>query len=182
MPTTINADTVTGGAVVTGDASGQLALQAAGNTALTINSSRAIGFGASPSYGTAGQVLTSNGSTGAPTWTNISGVLVTPTLSGVTSANMLTTITITISNYNPGYAYIIAVTAGTYTQSTSTISWTLPSVGSNTLNYMYVQASSGGNTSAIATQTVNVLTTLVADSPFTVTDFSVNSFNNGWTI
>lgn len=68
MATTINADTVVGGAIVTGDASGVLALQAAGNTGLTLNSSRAVGVGASPSYGTAGQVLTSQGSGSAPTW------------------------------------------------------------------------------------------------------------------
>jgi hypothetical protein len=37
MTTTINADTVTGGAIVTGDASGVLALQAAGVTKLTVN-------------------------------------------------------------------------------------------------------------------------------------------------
>ena len=35
MTTTINADTIVGGAVVTADASGQLALQSAGTTALT---------------------------------------------------------------------------------------------------------------------------------------------------
>jgi hypothetical protein len=35
MTTTINADTSTGGAIITGDASGELALQSAGTTALT---------------------------------------------------------------------------------------------------------------------------------------------------
>jgi len=39
MTTTINADTVTGGAIVTGDASGQLALQGAGVTQLTVTNS-----------------------------------------------------------------------------------------------------------------------------------------------
>ena len=68
MTTTINADTVTGGAIVTGDASGILGLQAGGNTGLTLNSSRAIGVGATPSFGTAGQLLTSAGSGAAPTW------------------------------------------------------------------------------------------------------------------
>lgn len=69
MATTINADTIVGGAIVTGDASGVLELQASGNRALTLNSSRAIGVGASPTYGSAGQVLTSQGSAAAPTWT-----------------------------------------------------------------------------------------------------------------
>jgi len=38
MTTTINADTSTGGAIITGDASGSLALQSAGTTALTATS------------------------------------------------------------------------------------------------------------------------------------------------
>lgn len=38
MPVTINADTSTGGAVVTADASGVLALQGAGNTGISISS------------------------------------------------------------------------------------------------------------------------------------------------
>lgn len=75
MATILNADTVTGGAIVTGDASGVLELQASGNRALSLNSSRAIGVGATPNFGTAGQVLTSQGSGAAPTWS-------TPSASG----------------------------------------------------------------------------------------------------
>lgn len=69
MPTTINADTVSGGAIVTGDGSGVLALQAGGNTGLTLNASQAVGVGSSPSFGTSGQLLQSNGSAAAPSWT-----------------------------------------------------------------------------------------------------------------
>jgi hypothetical protein len=68
MTTIINADNTLGGAIITGDNSGILELQAAGNTGVTLNSSRAIGVGASPSFGTSGQVLTSQGSASAPTW------------------------------------------------------------------------------------------------------------------
>lgn len=68
MTTKLNADTVVGGAVVTGDASGILELQASGNTALTINASRALGIGGSADYGTNGQILTSSGSAAAPAW------------------------------------------------------------------------------------------------------------------
>ena len=73
MTTTINADTATGGAIITGDASGQLALQAAGVTGLTLNSSSAIGVGSSPSFGSANQVLQSNGSAAAPSWVAAGG-------------------------------------------------------------------------------------------------------------
>ena len=72
MPTTINADVTFGGYIVTADASGTLALQASGNTALTVNPQRAIGVGQTPSFGTAGQVLTSQGSAAAPTWVSAS--------------------------------------------------------------------------------------------------------------
>jgi len=71
MPVTINADTATGAAVVTADASGVLALQAAGNTGLTLNTSLALGVGSGNSTGTTGQVLTSAGSGAAPTWGDI---------------------------------------------------------------------------------------------------------------
>ena len=76
MTTLINADTVVGGAVITGDASGLLGLQAGGNTGLTLNSSRAVGVGSTPSFGTSGQVLTSAGSAAAPTWSAVPGASV----------------------------------------------------------------------------------------------------------
>jgi hypothetical protein len=95
MTTNINADTSTGGAIITGDASGVLALQAAGTTQVTINTSGVTlanplpvasggtGGSATPtaggvvygtgtaqavtSAGTAGYLLQSNGAS-APTW------------------------------------------------------------------------------------------------------------------
>ena len=61
MPVTINADTVTGAAVVTADASGVLALQGAGNTGISISTTgvatlsdgNQIGFRGIPSAGAA---------------------------------------------------------------------------------------------------------------------------------
>lgn len=103
MTTTINADTVTGGAIVTADASGVLGLQAAGNTGLTLNSSRAIGVGASPSFGTAGQVLQSAGSAAAPTWvtpaTGAMTLIATVTPTATTYVNFLTTFTASYNTY-----------------------------------------------------------------------------------
>ena len=68
MATTINADTIVGGAIITGDTSGILSLQTAGVTGLTLNASQALGVGSSPSYGSSGQALISNGSSAAPSW------------------------------------------------------------------------------------------------------------------
>ena len=72
MATNINADNgvVSGsaGLKTTADSSGVLALQSNGTTALTINTSQALGVGSTPSFGTSGQVLSSAGSSAAPTW------------------------------------------------------------------------------------------------------------------
>jgi hypothetical protein len=67
----ISAGTTTTTALVeTGDTTGNLVLQVNGTTpSLTLNTSGAHGVGASPSYGTSGQVLTSAGSSASPTWT-----------------------------------------------------------------------------------------------------------------
>ena len=72
---TIAAGTTTTTALVqTADTTGNLVLQTNGTTtALTLNTSQAIGVGTSPSYGTSGQVLTSAGSGAAPVWGAVSG-------------------------------------------------------------------------------------------------------------
>jgi hypothetical protein len=73
---TISAGTTSNTALKsTGDTTGNLVLQINGTTtALTLNTSGALGVGTSPSYGTSGQVLTSAGSAAAPTWTTASGI------------------------------------------------------------------------------------------------------------
>src|SRR5579859_1133547 len=48
-------------------------------TAYTINTNAALGIGSTPSFGTSGQVLTSNGSGAAPSWTTAASTSVTAT-------------------------------------------------------------------------------------------------------
>jgi len=78
----------TSGIKTTGSNDGTLALQTTtsggtATTALTINTTQAIGVGSSPSYGTSGQLLTSSGSGAAPTWTTVSAPsAATPTALG----------------------------------------------------------------------------------------------------
>lgn len=69
----ITAGTTSGQALVhTADTTGSLVLEVNNTTvAVTLNTSGAIGVGTSPSYGTSGQFLTSNGSGAAPTWTTL---------------------------------------------------------------------------------------------------------------
>jgi hypothetical protein len=78
MPATILSDngvsSGSAGIKTSGSNDGTLALQTTtaggtATTALTINTTQAIGVGSSPSYGTSGQFLTSGGSTASPTWT-----------------------------------------------------------------------------------------------------------------
>ena len=67
MASTINAST-SAGIIQSADTSGVLALQTGGTTGLTLNLTGSVAFGTSASsYGTSGQVLTSNGNA-APTW------------------------------------------------------------------------------------------------------------------
>lgn len=59
------------GIITLGDATGILSLQVnTGTTALTLNTSGALGLGSTPSYGTVNQILTSNNSASAPTWSS----------------------------------------------------------------------------------------------------------------
>lgn len=69
----ITAGTTSGQALVhTADTTGSLVLEVNNTTvAVTIATTGAIGVGTSPSYGTSGQFLTSNGSGAAPTWTTL---------------------------------------------------------------------------------------------------------------
>ena len=69
----ITAGTTSGQALVhTADTTGNLVLEVNNTTvSVTFNTSGAVGFGTSPSYGTSGQFLTSNGSGAAPTWTTL---------------------------------------------------------------------------------------------------------------
>ena len=86
MTTTINADTVVGGAVVTADASGELALQAAGVTKLTVASGGVTLASALPVASGGTGVTTSTGS--GNNVLSTSPTLVTPVLGTPTSVTL----------------------------------------------------------------------------------------------
>lgn len=79
MPTIINADSVTGGAVVTADASGVLQLQGGGTTALTITGAN-VTFATTPVITGGADVVTT---TGSQTLTNKTIAFASNTLTGV---------------------------------------------------------------------------------------------------
>ena len=76
----IAAGTTTNTALVnTGNTDGTLQLQVNGTTpSVTLATTGAVGVGSTPGYGTNGQVLTSSGSSAAPTWTTAGASLTTP--------------------------------------------------------------------------------------------------------
>jgi hypothetical protein len=118
MASTINAsNSGFGGIVSTGDSSGELALQAAGTTAVTINTSGAIGVGSTPSYGTSGQLLTSAGSSAAPTWTTVSSS--PTTLKYVTDTTNITLVNIASSQVNVGSSFSVSIPTTGYINVTS---------------------------------------------------------------
>jgi hypothetical protein len=99
MTTTLNASTAgAGGFIATGDNSGSLALQTAGTTAVTIDTSQNVGIGTtSPSYklDVSGQLRASSGS-------NASALIATSTNAGGTALNVQNsgTVNMLIGGYN----------------------------------------------------------------------------------
>jgi hypothetical protein len=121
MTTLINADTVTGGAVITGDASGQLALQAAGVTQLTVSSSGVtiptlIGANVNLTSNVSGTLPVLNGGTGATTLATNSVLLgnngsPVQTVAPGASGNVLTSNGTTWASSTPAAGGTITATA-----------------------------------------------------------------------
>jgi hypothetical protein len=106
MPVNINADTVVGGAVVTADASGQLALQSAGTTGLTVAS---------------GDVTVANKIT----------AIGTASTAGLKIADVLETATISATAATGTIAYDVTTQAVLYYTSNASANWTVNFRGSS---------------------------------------------------
>jgi hypothetical protein len=127
MTTNINADTVVGGAVITGDASGSLALQGAGVTQLTVTSTGVTFASAVPLP--SGSVLTN------PTVTNYTETRFTANSSTAITLNLANgtmqditltgTATITMPTATAGKSFILLLRsgAGSYTVTWTTVKW-----------------------------------------------------------
>ena len=106
MATTINAST--SGLIETSDGTAVLDLQTGGTTALRVNATQAIGVGSTPSFGSAGQFLTSQGSAASPTWTSGgTGTVTSVSWTGgiVSVATATTTPAFTITGTSGGIPY-----------------------------------------------------------------------------
>ena len=142
MPTIINADTVTGGASITGDTSGQLQLQSAGVTALTTTGANVAVAGAL-TMGTA--LSAANGGTGATTLTanNVllgNGTSALQVVAPGTSGNVLTSNGTTWTS-----SALVAAPAKTWSAYTSTTTYTVPAGVTSIRVYAF---GAGGNAAA----------------------------------
>jgi hypothetical protein len=134
-PSSVNTSDATTGVYF--PASNNVAIATGGTTAITINSSQAIGLGSSPSYGTSGQVFTSAGSGSAATWstpisTSSSNTFTaTQTFSGSTSvlAEVLTNaaevITISATAATGTINYDVTTQSVLYYTSNASANWTV---------------------------------------------------------
>jgi len=127
----------------TGNTDGTLQLQVNGTTpSVTLNTLGAIGVGSTPNYGTSGQILTSGGSTVAPSWANPATVNLASGVTGtlpIANGGTNSTATPTAGGivYGDGSAHQITA-AGTSGQvltsaGIGTPTWTTPSAGAMTL-------------------------------------------------
>ena len=156
----IAAGTSTGTALVSsGDTTGNLVLQVNGTTpSLTLNAAGAHGMGASPSYGTAGQVLTSAGSAATPTWTTPSAGGGMTLLATATPTNGASTLVVTgLANSKQ---LLIVMTNVVYAASSST---TLELSSDNGTNYGTANVISFSNI-AILYEIINIYNTNVTNT------------------
>lgn len=165
MPVNINADTVVGGAVVTADASGVLALQAAGSTQVTVNTSGVtlanalpagsggtgrttltannvlLGNGTSAvnfvAPGSNGNVLTSNGTT----WTSAAGPVAGLTLLQTVTASNSATVDLSTGIGSTYDFYLVTFT--NITSTTSAILRLLVNESGSYTNTWYAFANGG---------------------------------------
>jgi len=127
----------------TGNTDGTLQLQVNGTTpSVTLNTLGAVGVGSTPAFGTAGQVLTSGGSTVAPSWaapaavnlaSGVTGTL--PIANGGTNSTATPTAGTIPYGTGTALAYTAAGSSGQVLTSAGagTPTWSTPSSGAMTL-------------------------------------------------
>jgi len=133
--TTLAASSTFTGSTITSAAATALTLKSAGTTAITINTNQAVGFSSTPSYGTAGQILYSTGSSAAPVWVTPGASMVRlNTANGLGSTN--TTVrrfTNVVTNQGSDITYADSATLGA--------SFTINTAGVYSINYSDAGAS-----------------------------------------
>lgn len=109
----------------------------------------------------------------------LQGVTSAVYLTGPTTANEGTQVSLQIVGYSASKSYTVSVSGGTAVVATSTVLWNLPSVSADTIHTLTLTEVGGGS----VTHNLNVLNyNTVADTSISVTNFSVNEYNYGWVL
>jgi hypothetical protein len=130
----------------TGNTDGTLQFQVNGTTpSVTLNALGAVGVGASPNFGTSGQVLISGGSTAAPTWGTAGAATTATNLAGGAASQ------IPYQTGSGATAFIANGTTGQVLTSngSSVPSWTTPAPGAGTVTAVATGSLSDGSTVAV---------------------------------
>jgi hypothetical protein len=153
----ITAGTTSGTALVSaGDTTGDLILNVNGATAsVSLKANGSIGVGATPTYGTSGQVLASRGSGAAPAWTGGLSLVSTQTAStstslswtGLAGSNNYRLVLNNLALTSSGSYYILQFGTGSGpTYITSTYIYGVVSPGNSTGNTTINQQATTGST------------------------------------
>jgi hypothetical protein len=165
----------------TGNTDGTLQFQVNGTTpSVTLNTLGAIGVGSSPSYGTSGQVLTSGGSTVAPSWATPAAVNLASGVTGtlpIANGGTNSTATPTAGGivYGDGSAHQIT-SAGTSGQvltsaGAGTPTWSTPSSGA----MVFITSATASNSS-----TLNVENAMTAYGMYLIVATGLNMSGAGY--
>ena len=131
MPTIINADTATGGAIITGDTSGQLQLQSGGVTALTTTGANVA---------VAGTLTAAGGVTGVNLSASVTGTL--SVANGGTGATTLTANNVLLGNGTSALQAVAPGTTGNILTSNGT-TWTSATAPAGGFSNTVIFTSSG---------------------------------------
>ena len=178
---TENADQSTDGLKIIHTGSGASTLSTSGNlvlatnsaTKVTVNTSGAVGFTSVPSYGTAGQILQSNGNAASPTWVNPGNlaVILINTGTGLTGGPITSSGTISIAN--------TTVTAASYGNASTVATFTVNAQGQLTAAANATIAISNTQVSGLGTMSTqnsnNVTITGGSISNVTLSNVSINT-------
>ena len=108
--------------------------------------------------------------------------IVSPTLSGPSSATEGQTIEFTITNYVSSYTYNASVSGGSVYITGNTITWKLPNVTQDNNELLTVRAISDSENliSDIGSKSVFVAFLDIVDTAINISNFSNNNANIGW--
>jgi len=152
------------------DATGIIQFQNNGTNSFTLNTSLAVGVGSTPSFGTTGQVLTSNGTSAAPNWGSaiVSG----------TSVILTNQTTVDFTSLPSWIKRITVMFSGVSTNSTSTRRIQIGSGSTATTGYScaygYATTGTGSATSTSGFDIINGSAAEVMSGHMVLTNLSGN--------